>query len=91
MKGQLQNGFDMKTTIVGHAQELGVVPGGKILNRMIRDTSSGWEYECDERHVEVLVEELGLFGAKPLTTPGVDEVVGVEPSPELDDSTATQY
>ena len=39
----------------------------------------------------MIVEELGLLGAKPLTTPGVDEVVGDEPSPELDDSMATQY
>ena len=61
------------------------------MNRVIRVTSSGWEHVCDQYHVEVTVEDLGLLGAKPLTTPGVDEVVGGGPSPELDDSTATQY
>ena len=56
MKGQLEHRFDMKTTIVGHAHESDVVPEGQILNRLIRASISGWEYECNQRHVEVLVE-----------------------------------
>ena len=92
MKGQLESGFDVKTTIAGLAQDSDVVPEGKILNRFIRAFRSGWEYECEQRHAEeVLVEELGLLGNKPLTTPGSDEVVGDETSPELDGPTATQY
>ena len=70
---------------------MGRCPEGKILNCVVRASGSGWKYECDQRHVEVLIDEFGLLGAKPLTTPGVDEVVGFEPSPELDDSTATQF
>ena len=46
-----------------------------ILNRMIRATSAGWEYECDRRHVEVLIEELELAALKPVTTPGVAAAV----------------
>ena len=73
MRLELENKFDMKTTIVGHSRAKGVVAEGKILNRIIRAVNSGWEYECDQRHVEVLVEELCLAGAKSLSTPGVDE------------------
>ena len=72
MKGQFGNWFGMKTIIVGHSQEADVVREGNILNQVIRATSPFWEYECDQRQVEVLVEELGLLGAKPLTMPGVD-------------------
>ena len=49
MKGQLEHCFDVKTTIVGHGPESDVVREGKILNRVIRASSSGWEYECDQR------------------------------------------
>ena len=56
MQRELENRFEMKTTIVGHANEKDVVAEGKILNRIVRATSCGWEYECDQRHVEVLIE-----------------------------------
>ena len=49
----------MKTTIVGHSAGVDVVSEGNILNRIIRATSAGLEYECDQRHVEVLNVELG--------------------------------
>ena len=45
------------------------------MNRVIRATSAGLEYECDQRHVEVLIEELELAALRPLTTPGVAEAV----------------
>jgi hypothetical protein len=42
----------------------------RILNRIVRWTAEGLEYEADPRQVEHLVEDLGLEGAKPLGTPG---------------------
>ena len=77
MRRELENRFDMKTTTVGHSKAEGVAVEGKILNRIIRATAKGWEYECDQRHVEVLIEQLDLASAKPLSTPGVDEPVEV--------------
>ena len=46
----------MKIQMVGskHAKE------GKVLNRVIRITESGWEYEADQRHGELIVEMMGL-------------------------------
>ena len=81
MKGQPEIGLDIKTTIVDHAQVSVVVPQGKRFNRVVLASGSGWEYECNQRHVEVLIEELGLLGPKPLSTPGYDEVIGDEPTP----------
>ena len=65
----------MKTTIVGHSLAPSVVREGKRLNRIIRATSEGWEYECNQRHVEVLVEQLGLEKSKDVPTPGVEEAL----------------
>ena len=55
MKGQLEHGLDVNTTTVGHAQVTGVVPAGAILNWVIRASSSGREYECNQCHFEVLI------------------------------------
>ena len=45
------------------------------MNRIIRATSAGWEYECGQRHVEVFIEELELAATRPVTTPGVADAV----------------
>ena len=43
----------------------------KILNRLVRWTERGLEYEGDPRQVEQVVVDLGLEGAKTVGTPGV--------------------
>ena len=43
----------------------------QILNRIIMWKSIGIEYEPDQRHAEIMVDELGLRGKKSLSTPGV--------------------
>ena len=45
----------------------------KVLNRMIRWTSRGVEYEADPRQVERFVVDLGLEGCKHVSTPGVKQ------------------
>lgn len=42
----------------------------EVLNRIVRWTTQGVEYEADPRHVEQIVRDLGLLGAKAVTTPG---------------------
>ena len=32
----------------------------KFLKRTVRVDEAGWEYEADQRHVEIIVEQLGL-------------------------------
>ena len=44
---------------------------GRVLNRIIRWTSTGVEYEADPRQGEKLILDLGLEGAKSVGTPGV--------------------
>jgi hypothetical protein len=43
----------------------------RVLNRTLRWTDAGLEYEADPRQVEKLVRDLGLNGANPVSTPGV--------------------
>ena len=43
---------------------------GRLLNRIVRCTSEGWEVEPDQRHADLIVKELALNGANGVTTPG---------------------
>ena len=67
LKTFLQARWDVKATILGpeshHAQEV------RVLNRSIRWTARGIEYEADPRHRQVILKELGLEGCSPVTTP----------------------
>ena len=74
LQAQPESAFDMKTVIAGHGTaEEGVVAESIILNRVIRAVPSAWEYECDQRHAEIILEELDMQGCKPVSTPGVSE------------------
>ena len=59
--------WDVKVIILGpeghQAQEM------KVLNRSIRWTAMGIEYEADPRHRQVILKELGLQDCKSVTTP----------------------
>ena len=44
-----------------------------MLNRVVRWTSEGWEMEPDQRHVDLIIKELGLLDARPVSTPGESE------------------
>ena len=43
----------------------------RILNRIVRITENGLEYEADPRHVDLITESLDLAESKPVATPGV--------------------
>ena len=86
----------MKTIMVGHSNKPTVVKESKILNRVVRATNEGWEYESDQRHVEIIVEQLGVANMKPLSTPGVEETTDSKladkiPAAQLSSEQATQY
>ena len=51
-----------------------------LLNRIVRWTDAGIEYESDPRHAEILVEQLGLSGAKPVRS-GTPEPSAIRISP----------
>ena len=43
----------------------------RVLNRAVRVTTEGVEYDADPRHVEQIVRDVDLTGSKPVTTPGL--------------------
>ena len=91
--------FVMKTAVVSHVGLEGVVTEGKILNRIIRATDEGWQYESDQRHVKIMIAEIGLSAATPQGTADADEKKDngrkesddEEVSPELGAQAASQY
>ena len=59
------------TTTNGEAMQEG--SEGRLLNRVLRCTSNGWEVEADQRHAEMIVQELDLSNAHGVITPGESE------------------
>ena len=43
---------------------------GRLLNRIVRCTPAGWELEADQRHADLILQELDLSSAKGVLTPG---------------------
>ena len=68
----LEQRFKTKTQLIGSG-------GGeehteaRVLNRVVRVVQDGWEYEPDQRHVDLLTQGLGLAAAKGVATPGEEE------------------
>ena len=84
--------YDLKVDILGpdshQKQEI------QILKRTLRWTEHGIEYEADERHSALVIKELELEGAKPVSTPyGPEEhkpLENMEVTP-LDTKEASRY
>ena len=68
----LEKRFKIKTQLVGAGggEEQGEA---RVLNRILRVTPQGWEYEPDPRHIDLLIDGLGLKEAKAVSTPGEDD------------------
>ena len=69
LREALEGRYKIKTQIIGRGGGEEVLEA-RALNRIIRATPDGWEYEPDQRHVDLLIGELGLCEAKGVTTPG---------------------
>ena len=75
LKSELEQEYEIKSQQIGWgkaADGSDKLKEGQVLNRVVRDTESGWEYEADLRHFELIREQIGLDAANGLTTPGVD-------------------
>ena len=70
-KNKLEGRFEIKTKIIGQSE--GEDRDARVLKWIIRVTSEGWEYEPNERHVDILIQVMNLSGAKGVKTPGEDE------------------
>ena len=71
LETKLKERFEIKTHLIGKKENMS--QEGKVLNRVLRRTEDGWEYEADPRHAELLVKSLKLEEAKPVSTAGEDE------------------
>ena len=71
LAGQASRRFEIKTHQIGMGEKQ--LREHRILGRIVRATSDGWEYEADPRHAEVMVKVLGLEGANGVKTPGEEE------------------
>ena len=67
LKGRLENRFEIKTKVIGAGGE--EEREERILNRIIRLTKNGWELEADQRHVDIMVDQMNFKGAKGVATP----------------------
>ena len=70
---EMEKGYELKYTIVG--PEAGPSKEVRILNKRVRWTQDGIQYECDRRHAEIVVGLLGMEGMKPLSSPGLTEII----------------
>ena len=66
-RGALERRFEIKSTVVGTGPN--EVREARILGRVIRVGTGGWQYEADQRHGELLAEHLNLTCAKSLSNP----------------------
>ena len=71
LETELKDRFGIKTHIIGPGE--GTSREGKVLNKVIRRTEDGWEYEADPRHAELRIKSLKLEESKPVSTAGEDE------------------
>ena len=69
----MANRFTVKDNVIGLRSDLGEAQETRILNRIIRVTTEGWEYEADQRHADMIIQEMGLTKANSVKTPGEDE------------------
>jgi hypothetical protein len=69
-RARLLSRFQIKTKVVGTGTS--DLREATVLNRTIRTTATGWEYEADQRHADILVREMNLEEANSVKTPGED-------------------
>ena len=72
---ELRNNFELKVGALGHDAKNGEVQEIRFLNRIITWSDKGIVWEADPRHAELLVEQLGLSGAKEVCSPGIKDEV----------------
>ena len=90
-KERLEGRFEIKTKILGSGPSED--KEGRVLNRIIRITEHGWEYEPDQRHADIIIEAMGLKDARGVSTPAEDEKTWEEKAndEELDAERATKF
>ena len=63
MKTSLEQTYDIKAEFLGPKSE-GSKSEVRILNRVVRWTEQGLEYELDQRHVDLIMEQAGMLNCQ---------------------------
>ena len=71
LKGKLESRFEIKSQIVGFGED--EAREERILIRVIRATGRGWEMEADQRHADIIIDQLNLKAANGDKTPCEEE------------------
>ena len=91
MKSRLGERFEIKTKLMG--LKSGESREERILNRVIRVTEDGWEYEADQRHADLIIQESVAAKLSTLSHPGGDKriIEEEEQSEEFQGKEATRF
>ena len=88
-KQQLESEYEIKAQMIGpDGDNL-----GKVLNRVTTYTGYGFELEADQRHSEMIIEQLGVSTSGGITTPGcqIEEIESPEQEQLLPDGDVTLF
>ena len=90
LESSLKSRYEIKSVMLGGGkddeQEM------RVSNRIITWTPQGIAYEPDQRHVEIILNELALENAKPVNTPWCTETQArEEDNTSLEGSEATKF
>ena len=82
LQGELEKAYEIKTQNLGLGNKQD--REGKVLNRILRCTSEGWQLKADPRHAELAMEQLGISESRSVVTPGVDGACEVDDDDDVD-------
>ena len=63
----------MKTKVIGPGAD--EMKEANVLNRTVRITSNGWEYEADQRHADLIIRGLNLILSGPYLAISVSSIL----------------
>ena len=91
LESRLKERFEIKSKTMGLKE--GESREERILNRVIRVSENGWEYEADQRHADLIIRETGADKMSPLSHPGGDKrtIEEEEQREELQGQEATRF
>jgi len=92
LKRELQKEFELKYQIMG--DDINDCKEATFLGRTIRWENEGISYEADQKHVQILLKEEDMEGAKPVSTPGVAEEKNIDnegSESDMNNEGATKY
>ena len=71
MREKIEEKYELKVEVLGPDE--GQQKEVRVLNRILRWTDKGVEYEADPRHVEIILKQLNIGDCKAVVTPGTKD------------------